>query len=267
MHPMERLRYVARAGGADPALIVAETIEALERLQPGPGELVSVCRNLVERHVTCGPLWWLGARLLGESGTIHVAWELAEEVAADPTADHLAVALTDQATVLTVGHPSLVTPALTRCGDLTVLAVEAGNATNALVRTLDRHDVSCHVVPAEAMLAAVSAADVVVIEAEACTAESAVIAVGSQLAAVAAQRSRTPVWLVAGRGRRLPEAFVTAISGVLGGQALPWEGEFDVMPVGLATRVVGPDGTGPPDRAALAPECALVPELIPVPFR
>ena len=63
---MERLRHVARSGGVDPAIVVAETVEALTGLGPAPSELVPLCRNLVERNPTCGPLWWLCAHLLAK---------------------------------------------------------------------------------------------------------------------------------------------------------------------------------------------------------
>ena len=66
VHPMERLRYVARSGGVDPAMIVAETVDALAACARRPSELVPLCRNLVERNPTCGPLWWLCAHLLAE---------------------------------------------------------------------------------------------------------------------------------------------------------------------------------------------------------
>ena len=135
---MERLRYVARSGGGDPAMVIADTVEAIRSLAPGPGELVSLCRNLVDRAITCGPLWWLCARLLSEPDALRTAWDLADEIAEDPTVDHLAATIPEDAVVLTVGYPALAARALARRGDITVLAVDAGHAANALVRLLDR---------------------------------------------------------------------------------------------------------------------------------
>ena len=77
---MERLRYVARAGAVDPALIVAETVDALVGLRPAASELVPLCRNLVERHLTCAPLWWLCAHLLAKPDAIAHAWDFAEQL-------------------------------------------------------------------------------------------------------------------------------------------------------------------------------------------
>src|SRR3989337_2599280 len=115
---MERLRYVARAGGGDPSSVVVDTVEALRSLSPGPGELVSVCRNLVDRAVTCGPLWWLCSHLLADPHALATAWDLAEVIADAPTADRLAEALPAEATVVTIGNPATAASALCRRGDL-----------------------------------------------------------------------------------------------------------------------------------------------------
>ena len=259
---MERLRYVARAGGGDPAVVVSETVEAVRGLAPGPGELVSVCRNLVERNITCGPLWWLCANLLSEPEALARSWDLADEIAEDPTGDHLVAAVPDDATVLTIGYPVLAARALTRRGDLTVLAVEAGHASNALIRLLDRNDVEAVDVPPEALLAAMSRADVVLLEADACSTSTAVSAIGSGLAAIAAHASATPVWLVAGRGRRLPTPFLDSITRRVSCDDSPWESEFEAVPLTAVAVVAGPNGVVPATTAALGPECPLVPELV-----
>ena len=104
MHPMERLRHVARSGGADPAVIVAETVDALTSLCPAPSELVPLCRNLVERNPTCGPLWWLCAQLLAKPEAIDAAWTWAEQIERDGTPARLAECLPDEAAVMTVGY-------------------------------------------------------------------------------------------------------------------------------------------------------------------
>lgn len=260
---MERLRYVARAGGGDPAVIVAETVEAIRGLAPGPRQLVSVCRNLVDRNITCGPLWWLCARLLSEPDALARGCDLAGEIADDPTSDRLAVALPEEATVMSIGFPPIAARALARRGDITVLAVEAGYTTSALIRLLDRFDVRSESVAAEATLAAVTRADVVVIEAEACTAGTAICAMGAGLASVAATNAATPVWMVAGRGRRLPVAFVQAIARRVTCGDRPWEAQFELVATELVTRVAGPGGVAMTSTSTLAAECPPVPELVP----
>jgi hypothetical protein len=255
VHPMERLRYVARSGGGDPASVVVDTVEALRSLSPGPGELVSVCRNLVDRAVACGPLWWLCSHLLADPDALATAWDLVDVIADDPSADVLANALPSDATVVTIGNPPVTAAALCRRGDLAVLAVDAGHATNSLVRRLDRCDVESTVIAPEAMLSAIRRADVVIVEADACSSDLVVATTGSGLAAIAADHVGVPVWLVAGRGRRLPGRYVDAI-------AARCEDDVESFPVRLVTNVAGPDGVRAHEPGLLASECPLAPELV-----
>ena len=253
---MERLRSVARTGGGDPASVVVDTVEALRSLSPGPGELVSVCRNLVDRAVTCGPLWWLCAHLLAEPDALRRGWDLSDEIGDDPTAERLTDALPADATVVTVGNPAIVGAAVSRRGDVSVLAVDAGHATNALVRRLDRNDIESTVVAPEAMLTAIRWADLVLLEADACSSERVVASIGSGLAAVAAAHAGVAVWLVAGRGRRLPGRYVDAIAGRC-------VDDIETFSADMVTAVVGPDGRRTDVAEALLPECPMAPELVP----
>ena len=64
MHPIERLRMVARAAGEGPALLAQEAAGALAAFAGDPAGLVTACRRLVDRQPTSGPIWWLSARVL-----------------------------------------------------------------------------------------------------------------------------------------------------------------------------------------------------------
>jgi hypothetical protein len=261
---MERLRYVARARGTDPAVLVAETAEAIDSLRPEPADLVNLCRRLVDRNPTCAPMWWFCATLLADVSALDRSWELAAEIEQDRTALEVAHALAEGATVATVGYPDTAADALVRRGDLTVLAIDAGGAAHALVRRCDRADVEAHLVPPESALGAIGAADVMLVEADACSADRVVGAMGSSLAVALAATAQTPVWLVAGRGRRLPEPYRVAIERMAGCRAggRPWESEVESFPLSHVARVAGPDGVV--DAAvAIVAECPFVPELIP----
>ena len=48
MHPIERLRYVARTDGAGPAVLVRETALALCGMEFDPQSLVLACRRIAE---------------------------------------------------------------------------------------------------------------------------------------------------------------------------------------------------------------------------
>ena len=80
MHPIERLRYVARARGADAESLVRETAGALRGLGLDMSGLVVACRRIVERHPTSGPLWWLCARMLTSSDPLAAGRAAVDEI-------------------------------------------------------------------------------------------------------------------------------------------------------------------------------------------
>ncbi|MBU6316022.1 MAG: hypothetical protein KGR47_05910, partial [Acidobacteria bacterium] len=80
MHPIERLRYIARTSGVDQRTLVAETAAALRALRNDPAGLVVSCRRIVERHPTSGPLWWMSSHLLTSTDPASTAHELAGHI-------------------------------------------------------------------------------------------------------------------------------------------------------------------------------------------
>src|SRR5436190_1283827 len=89
MHPIERLRYVARSSGASQEVLVRETAGALAALGFDPPGLVTACRRILDRHPLSGPLWWLSARVLTSNDANNEAWNAADEVTADDTGANL----------------------------------------------------------------------------------------------------------------------------------------------------------------------------------
>jgi hypothetical protein len=85
MHPMEYLRHVAGAQGADAGDLVHEAAWALGAMAADPQALVLIVRRLVDKHPTCAPLWWLGANVLTALDPVARAHELIEEYDRDPT--------------------------------------------------------------------------------------------------------------------------------------------------------------------------------------
>src|SRR5687767_315306 len=124
MHPIERLRFVARSSGASQSAVVRETAGALAAFQDDPAGMVTACRRIVGRHPGVGALWWLCARVLTAVDPITEAWAVADEVDDDATAWALAGALPEAATVCVLGWPEVIGEALVRRGDLEVLVVD-----------------------------------------------------------------------------------------------------------------------------------------------
>ena len=261
MHPIERLRYVARARGADAESLVRETAGALRGLGLDMSGLVVACRRIVERHPTSGPLWWLCARMLTSADPLAAGRAAVDEIEGDDTIDELAAALPDGATVVTIGWPDLVGMALARRGDVRVLVVDAAHKGSSFVQRLERLEIDCELVPTEAASIAVAAADLVLIEADALDGSDVIAATGSSLLAAAAGLHGTPVWCVAGCGRRLPTPMIRAIVDRVGQGAIdPWSRDVESLPMSLVSHVVGPHGRLP--ASTVRAECEMAPELL-----
>ena len=137
MHPIEHLRHVARATGADPALVASEAAAALAQMAAlDPAGLVPACRRLVERHLTSGPVWWLSARILGADDQRAAAREAAAELDGTAPPGTWPRLCPDGASAVVLGWPDLIGEALRRRGDVEALVVDAGGEGAALARRL-----------------------------------------------------------------------------------------------------------------------------------
>lgn len=267
MHPIEHLRYVARASGADHRLLVQETAAAIGSFGFDPSGLVTACKRILERHPTVGPLWWLAAHVLTAADPDEAAWRCVEQISDDPTALELAHALPDEATVCVVGWPAVTGEALARRGDCRVLVVDALDEGSGLVRRLRRSDVEAIQVPVSGLGAAAALSDVVVLEASAIGPGGFVTIQGARAAACVAWCQERPVWVVGGVGRLLPDALFSALASRVLAEGDPWELDDEIVPLELATRVAGPFGVLEPAEALAHTDTPLAAELLKtVPF-
>lgn len=265
MHPIERLRYVARASGADQALLVRETAHALAAFRDDPAGLVAACRRIVDRHPTSGPLWWLCASVLTSPDGHRAAWQAVEDIEGDTTPGELAFALPEEATACVVGWPELVGEALPRRGDVEVLAVDALGEGSGLVRRLMQSGVDAVDVPTSGLGAAVASADVLLLEAVSMGPTGFVAVSGSLAAATVARHAEVPVWVAAGVGRLLPVRMWDALAGRQATRSAdPWDLDEEVVPLSLADRVCGPSGPEEPAAALRRTDCPVAPELFDV---
>lgn len=262
MHPIERLRYVARAGAVDQGELVREAAAGLAGLAGDPGGLIMSCRRLLARQPTAGALWYLCARLLTAADVRAEAWHATEALEHDATPGHLARLLPDDARITVVGYPELAALALPRRGDVEVLAVEAGGDGTTLARRLRGADVEAVEVPDAGVAAAVASSTVVVLEASSLGPTGFIAPTGSHAAAAVARHAGVPVWLVCGVGRALPGRFWDAAVAGVGGPEQPWDAPEEVVPVDLVDRAVGPDGGRAGAELAGRADCAPVAELL-----
>jgi hypothetical protein len=245
MHPIERLRFVARASGADPATLVYEAANGMAAFVDDPVSLVTVCRRVIDRQPAVGPLWWLCARVLTEPDPRVAARRCLEEMAEDSTAEHTADALPDGATVVVVGWPNTVGDILARRGDMRALVVDTLGEGSGLVRGLRRVGVEAEDVRSAGLAAAVSDASLVILEASAIGPESALCVAGSHAAAAVAST-------------RMADSMRQRLED----RGAPWEADDEFVPLNVVTQICSVAGPEPVASALQRIDCPIAPELL-----
>ncbi|MDQ3305562.1 MAG: hypothetical protein M3535_06195 [Actinomycetota bacterium] len=262
MHPVERLRHLARAGPLEHGVLVRESAVALGALGADAAGLVLACRRLLQHHPASGPLRWLCARVLCSDEPRHEAWRCVEEIDDDPTAHRLGVELPEAATVVVLGWPELTTGALTRRADVRPLVVDSLGEGAQLARQLRGLGNEAEEVDEGGTGAAVMVADLVVLEAAAVGPDAFVAVSGSRAAACVARHAGLLVWLVAGVGRALPSGLWSSLAAGLADDE-PWLASEEIVPLDLVDVVVCPSGLLTPAELRATPvDCPDAPELL-----
>ncbi len=261
-HPIERLRWVARAEGAGPGVLAREAAVALASGGGDGAGMVTGCRRLVDRHTIAGPIWWLAAKVLVANDPSAEAWAAAAQLEADPTSQVLAAQLADDVTVTVIGWPEQASEALRRRGDVEVLVVECNGDGRALARRLDAAGVEAFDVPEAGLGAAVRESGLVLLEASALGPDGFLAQSGSLAAAAVARSLGIDVWVVAGVGRVLPARLWQALVERLADTDDAWALPDEVVPLEWATSVVGPQGVEPAADAWKRADCPVAPELL-----
>jgi hypothetical protein len=261
MHPIERLRYVARSTGAPQDLLVRESAAALMSFADDPSGLVTACRRIVGRQLACGSMWWLCSRMLTAPEPIAEARAAVAEIEDDTTPRRLAAALPEDATVLALGWQSLVANGLARRGDVEVLVADVLGEASSFVRHLETRDVEGVEVPLSGLGAAAAEADLVILEASAWGPDAFLAVAGSRAAAAVAHHAGVPVWAAVGVGRVLPGRVWDALVDRLDVNVERWDADDELVPVDLVDFVIGPAGSESPEDTTRRADCPIAPEL------
>ena len=261
MHPIERLRFVARSQGAPADVLVQESAIALGAFRDDPAGMVAACRRIIDRQLTCAPLWWLCARMLCSPEPMREAHLAVTELESDPTARLLAEALPDDVTVVLVGWPDQTVGAVRRRGDVEVLLVDVDGESDEAARQLDRINVEAVPVAARNAGVAVRSADLVIIDALALGPAAALVPAGSLAVAAAARHAEIPVWAVAGVGRLMPARMFEALAGRWSDSVDPLDAVEELMPLDLVDRLAGVDGVVEVAQGLVRTDCPIAPEL------
>ena len=256
MHPIEHLRYVARARGADPVSLVRETAAALGGLGHEPAGIVLATRRIVQRHPTCAPLWWLCSHVLGALDPFLAMQKCNDEISNDATIKSLRDAVPQDAVVCVVGWPTAVLHALASRVDVKIFVVESNGDGDAAVERLVGMNVDATLVQFEELSRVVNGCDVVVIEALAAGPSDVLCGSGSHAVAALAFCSQKPVWLVTACGTRLPKPLWSAMTA---GDAA---NNVDLLSASLFSRVISKNGISDDLTQPFEAECPPTTELL-----
>ncbi len=295
MHPIEQLRFVARAGGADARLLVEEAASALTTFRHDHRALVMACRRLVDRQPAVAPLWWLCSRLVTTGDVAAEVRSIVLEVRNDPTSASLAGYLEGLAgltssedgpvsrrdcgvRVAIAGWPDVVVAGIIDASDrgssieFGVSVLDMDGDGPAVVRRLDRIDIDAeHVDPARAAAAARSA-DLIVVEALATNGRRLAIDNGSAALLAAARAADTPVCCLVPAGRALHDRYWDAVVTAGESDAVSQLSAIEEVSMELVDTVIAGDNvltrSGPTESwvesvyGALAPAWPMASELL-----
>lgn len=207
MHPIERLRAVARARDVEQTLLASEAASVLGSLAFEPMSLLTSCRRLIDRHPAAGALWWACARLLAADDARAEARTIALELDDDPARIDLSLELPEGAVVA-------------------VIPDAAGGSDLAYDLQGMREDLE--VVDADDFVARSQAGErILLVEAGAAGPDRFLGASGTGQAVAEAEKAGAAVWLLVAVGRRLPGPLFDAVVGRVGaatGEVVPIDG-------------------------------------------
>lgn len=261
MHPIERLRWIARAEDEPAASLAEEAAWTLGELgEQEPIALITACRRLLQRHPGCGPLWWASARLVVANDPLEAGRRAALELCSDATSERIGEALrgytTASDTIVLTAPLELVATALESSKPYLLRVVGSSGSLNRSMHALSAAT-SCDVTvwSSGEEHEALDGACVLVVEVLAAGDGGVLVGRGSASVVRLAGRLGVPAWAAIGVGRALPaQLFEAAAERVKGGADRVALDEFSLA--------IGQDLTGDPAAVAAQVTCPPGSELL-----
>lgn len=263
MHPIERLRYVARASGVPGQLLATETAEALASFLDDPAGLQIACQRILARQPTSGPLVWLVANVLAAADARRSLWQSVDQLEDDGTAAALRYALPDDACVVVVGWPDAFSAALRGRHDLRIYIVGDDSYSDRRVDQLIDADYDADLVSWAGIGQATAQATHVLVGAQAVGPEQLLAQHGALTAMAAAAHWQVPVWCTVPVGCSLPQRMFDGLTRRWHESTNDdrWERDHEEVPAGLVTAFVTSAGLHEVATRPLQSTCPIVPEL------
>lgn len=268
VHPIERLRYVARATHVPADVLARETAMALADFVGDDAGLLIACKRILDRQPTSAPLVWLIAHALGAPNQRTALWQAVEDLERDQTNAALAYSLPDDSMVAVIGWSDAISQLARKRGDVGFVVVDTdGNADYQIDRLLDHFDDDwgqrVTTVDAEGTAQALIEASHLLVPFDALGPSHGLAPLGSFAASAVAQHLELPVWGIASLGVALGERMYD-------GLIRRWHDStnepltmrtVEEVPVALVNQVVSPGGLTDPDQAIRSGGCPIVAEL------
>jgi hypothetical protein len=260
MHPIERLRWIARARDEAPATLAVEAAWTISELAlDEPAALVTACRRLVESHATAGPLWWVAATVLSASDPERAAREAADGLLSDPTADLLAEALSDrfgeEATFVVATPAETVLESFSQLPYALARVVGPPSRRRSEVGSFESVVRSASGWDFEEAPEALGGASLVLVEAFAAGPGGVLAAPGTLGLAEAAREASLPLWAVVAAGRLLDGRLLAEMTRRAGDAA-------ELVLPQMVESVIGPSGLEAPAEGLARQACPPAPELL-----
>ena len=259
MHPIERLRWIARSEGEEDSAVAAEAAWSLAELAvEEPAAVLTAGRRLVLRQPSCGPLWWACANIieaLGGQDILEVAHRVALELAGEGVSARLAAALRRE---VASGEALAVTPPVGTTGR----ALEAGRyAVRLLAPYRELRYEMAHFGSAdvtgfelEESQEALEGCRLLLVEPRFASSERLFVSAAAARAVRAAHRVEVVCWAVLGPGRLLSEPLAVAAGQLV-------RGESEELAASSFAAAVDSEGLAPPTEALGRSSCPAAAEL------
>lgn len=209
VHPIERLRYVARAGDEEPVLLAEEAALGLGAMSFDRRALVPASRRLLEAHPSCGPLWWVVAHLLVADDVRAAVNQALDELALDPTPEELAAGFPAGA-VITSGLGSISLSAVSLRPDIEVHLLGPHRSLRSALRSLDG-EVQASGFSPEEIDEALEDAQLVLVEALGAGPSGCILSESDARLVEEGAKAGLVIWAVVGAGRLLPHLLFEAM--------------------------------------------------------
>jgi hypothetical protein len=260
MHPIERLRWIARAEDEPAAALGSEAAWTLAELaDQEPNALLTACRRLLDRHPACGPLWWVSARLATAADPLEEGRRAAAELCSDSTSDRigrqLRVSFTATDALVLTSPIELSLPALESSNPYPLRLVASPWSIRRSMRDLSVVSSEVTGWSSDEADDAMDGAAVLLVEVLAAGRDAVIVSRGTAAVVQSARTASVPAWAVIGVGRALPDRLFEAARERAADEVD--EVEMEAFALGI-----GPELTGDPATVAAQVTCPPGPELL-----